>query len=327
MPISSLRTVRFTVRLANLLAFAPAAAVCAPSAQSLLNQGLHFADLYNWYAARPYFEQARRMFEATGDKRNALYAHCGAIRAGAEPAPITEISDRLGQELARNPLLQSDRQLRVFCLAIKGDFDGEIDSAAMRRDWEEVRALAGELGSAKWRHRARGQLGFADFYDGDVAGAQRNVAAALVGATETKDIGAQIFFLSTIAAAYQNQGMEAQAGGFADRAIALASANPDAGYPIVAHDMRLRALLNTGQTQTARSELAKILVRPELRPSSVDCPFRFHLPRPTLPRRRPPLKPLTQTFMPASKLLRKKPVSGNRNAGPYSNLPKEHPSP
>ena len=70
----------------------------------------------------------------------------------------------------------------MFCLVVKGELDGEIDSAAMRRDWTEVSSLAGELGNAKWRYRAQGQLGFADFYDGDLPGAQKNVAEALIGA-------------------------------------------------------------------------------------------------------------------------------------------------
>jgi len=65
MPISHLRTVGLNVRLGNLLVFIAAAGIAAPSPQSLLDQGLHFADLYNWYAARPYFEQAQRMFKAS----------------------------------------------------------------------------------------------------------------------------------------------------------------------------------------------------------------------------------------------------------------------
>jgi tetratricopeptide (TPR) repeat protein len=153
----------------------------------------------------------------------------------------------------------------MFCVAIKGDFDGEIDSVAMRRDWEEVRVLAGELGSAKWVYRAQAQLGFADFYDGNVSASQRNVAEALLGATQIKDVGAQIFFLGAIANGYLNQGMADKALGFADRAISLAAENPDAGYPARAHEIRLRALLREGQTQTAKSELAKIMARPEVR--------------------------------------------------------------
>jgi tetratricopeptide (TPR) repeat protein len=270
MAISNLRTVGFKVRLWNLLIITTAAAVGAPSPQSVLDQALHFADFYNWYAARPLFEQARRLFDAVGDNRNSLYARCGAIRAGAEPAPITGLSYRLGRELVSNPLLQSDKELRMFCLAIKGDFDGEIDSAGMRRDWEEVRTLAAKLGSAKWEYRAQAELGFADFYDGDVSASQRNVAAALLGATQINDVGAQIFLLGAIANGQVNQGMADQGLGFADRAISLAAANPDAGYPFLAHTVRLFALLHKGQAETAKSELAEIMERPEVRTNEAE---------------------------------------------------------
>ena len=165
-------------------------------ADALLQRALYFSDLYNWHAARPYFTKSQRMYEAAGDKRNALYARLGAIRAGAEPAPLIKQSFMLGQELAANPLLQSDKELRMFCLIVKGDFDGESDTPAMRSDWTEVASLAQSLGNTKWQYRAQGQLGFADFYDGDLPGAQRNVAQALIGATKAGDIGGQIFYLS-----------------------------------------------------------------------------------------------------------------------------------
>jgi hypothetical protein len=99
MAISYLRTIRLNVRFGNILVITTAAAIGAPSPRSLLDQALHFADFYNWYAARPLFEQARRLFEAAGDGRNALYARWGAIRAGTEPAPITELSTGLGESL------------------------------------------------------------------------------------------------------------------------------------------------------------------------------------------------------------------------------------
>ena len=76
-------------------------------AEALLQRALHFADLYNWHASRSYFTRAQELFEASGDKRNALYAHIGAIRAGANLTPITELSYGLAQELATNPVLQS----------------------------------------------------------------------------------------------------------------------------------------------------------------------------------------------------------------------------
>ena len=82
-------------------------------ADAQLQRALYFSDLYNWRAARPYFIKSQQMFEAAGDKRNALYARLGAIRAGAEPAPLLKLSYMLDQELAANPLEYSVRLLFV----------------------------------------------------------------------------------------------------------------------------------------------------------------------------------------------------------------------
>ena len=59
----------------------------------------------------------------------------------------------------------------------------EIDSVAMRRDWEEVRSLASELGSVKWEYRAQAQLG-RELGDGRQAEAELATAADLVPAGE-----------------------------------------------------------------------------------------------------------------------------------------------
>jgi CHAT domain-containing protein len=163
--------------------------------------------------------------------------------------------------------LQSDKELRMFCLIVKGDFDGESDTPAMRRDWTEVASLAQALGNTKWQYRAQGQIGFADFFDGDLPGAQRNVAQALIGATKTGDIGGQIFYLSTTASGLVLQGMNDQANEYASRAIAIAEANPDAGYPIIAHQARLSAMVQLGQVAAAQEQLKKLLARPEAQAS------------------------------------------------------------
>ena len=238
-----------------------AAASANDEAETTLLRALYFADLYNWHAARPYFTKAQQLFETADDRRNSLYAHLGAIRAGADPTPITELSYRLAQELATNPILQSDKELRMFCLIVKGDFDGEIDVPAMRRDWTEVAALATEMANAKWQYRAQGQLGFADFYDGDLASAQRNVGAALIAATKAGDVGAQIFYLSATANGLLSQRMNDQAIIYAERAITIAEANPDAGYPVVAEHLRLLAMIQAGRIEGARTELNSLLIR------------------------------------------------------------------
>ena len=262
------RTPRILLLVVGLLVAASGSAVLTDdTADTLLQRALYFSDLYNWRAARPYFTRSQEMFEAVGDKRNALYARLGAIRAGAEPAPLPRLSYMLDEELAANPLLQSDKELRMFCLIVKGDFDGESDTPAMRRDWTEVASLAQALGNTKWQYRAQGQLGFADFYDGDLPGAQRNVAQALIGAMKTGDIGGQIFYLSTTATGLVLQGMNDQATQYANRAIAIADANPDSGYPIIAHQARLSAMVQAGQVAAAQEEIKKLLSRPEAQAS------------------------------------------------------------
>jgi hypothetical protein len=264
---STRRVLRAILVLAILVTASSSAVLADDTADTLLQRALYFSDLYNWRAARPYFSKSQQMYEAAGDKRNALYARLGAIRAGAEPAPLIKLSYMLGQELAANPLLQSDKELRMFCLIVKGDFDGESDTPAMRSDWTEVASLAQPLGNTKWQYRAQGQLGFADFYDGDLPGAQRNVAQALIGATKAGDIGGQIFYLSTTAGGLVLQGMNDQANLYAIRAIAIAEANPDAGYPIIAHQARLSAMVQAGQVTAAQEELKKLFARPEAQAS------------------------------------------------------------
>ena len=250
-----------------MVATSGSAALADDTADTLLQRGLYLSNLYNWRAARPYFTKSQQLFEAAGDKRNALYARLGGIRAGADSAPIPELSYMLDQELAANPLLQSDKELRMFCLIVKGDFDGESDTPAMRRDWTEVISLARALGNTKWEYRAQGQLGFADFHDGDLPSAQRSVAQALIGATKIDDIGGEIFYLSATAYGLTKQGMNNQAIQYADRAIAIADANSDSGYPIVARQARLLAMVQGGQVGAAKEELKKILDRPETQAS------------------------------------------------------------
>jgi CHAT domain-containing protein len=265
--VSRRRFLRIILVLATLVTASSSAVLADETADTLLQRALYFSDLYNWRAARPYFTKSQQMYEAAGDKRNALYARLGAIRAGAEPAPLIKLSYMLDQELTSNPLLQFDKELRMFCLTVKGDFDGESDTPAMRRDWTEVASLAQSLGNRKWQYRAQGQLGFADFYDGDLPGAQRNVAQALIAATKAGDIGGQIFYLSTTASGLVLQGMNDQANLYAIRAIAIAEANPDAGYPIIAHQARLSAMVQAGQVTAAQEELKKLFARPEAQAS------------------------------------------------------------
>ena len=153
------------------------------SAPDLLHHALYLAELYNWADAGPEFSQAEKLFVAAGDQRNALYARLGRLRSNVEQGTLPAISTQLAAELETNSLLLNDKQLRMFCLIVKGDVDSELNSNAMRHDWEQVQALARELGNTRWQYRSLAQLGLVAFYDGDLATARKNVGSALAAAT------------------------------------------------------------------------------------------------------------------------------------------------
>jgi tetratricopeptide (TPR) repeat protein len=196
----------------------------------LLKNALHLGDLYNWADAAPLFAAAEQLYAARGDNRDVLFAHLGQIRSTMEQLSLPAVSEELGTELDKNPLLQSDKELRLFCLMVLGDIDGELDAAPMRRDWEAALKLAQDLGDKKLENRASGELGFALFLEGDMTSARQKVAGALVGAMMFGDIGAQIRYLAAVGHAYVQLGSYDDALGYFDKALKIAAANPDAGW-------------------------------------------------------------------------------------------------
>ena len=244
--------------IALFLVIAPIQAFEDSNAQ-LLKRALYFADLYNWRAAAPLFRQAEKSYREAGDQRNTMWAYVGTLRT-PPGLSVGERSHRLADLLDSDPLLSQRTPLRLFALTVKGDLDGEIDQSAARRDWLEVESLAKELNDKKWVARAEGQLGFADYYDGDLSSAQKKVAAALIGTIANKDVGGQIFFLSTIASGYSLQHLLPDvASGYAKKAIDLATKNPDAGPPVIANVVLVGSLVDSGKILEARQMVDHLL--------------------------------------------------------------------
>src|SRR5450759_4388151 len=135
-------------------------------AKELLARALRLADLYNWADAAPAFTEAEQLFLAAGDQRNALYSKLGRIRSNIErdQQTLPMVSAQLAESLEDDPLLQHDKELRMFCLIVKGDIDTETNTGAMRQDWEQVQTLAHDLGDMKWQYRALAQLGIEAVY-------------------------------------------------------------------------------------------------------------------------------------------------------------------
>jgi len=232
-------------------------------AKELLARALHLADLYNWADAAPPFSEAEQLFAGAGDQRNALYARLGRIRSNIErdQQTLPLVSNQLAEALADDPLLQNDKDLRMFCLIVKGDIDTEINTGAMRFDWEQVEALAQGLGDTKWQYRALAQLGIAAFYDADLETAGNDVRIALAEATTAGDVGAQVRILTILGNGLVLSKMYEQALPYLEKAISIASAIPDSGYQFGAQEFRLDALIGLRQFDTAQRIIEDVLMR------------------------------------------------------------------
>ena len=232
-------------------------------AKELLARALHLADLYNWADAAPAFAESEQLFARAGDQRNALYAKLGRIRSNIErdQQTLPLVSAQLAEALEDDPLLQNDKQLRMFCFIVKGDIDTEINTGAMRQDWQQVKTLALGLGDTKWQYRALAQLGIAAFYDADLETAGNDVRTALAEATSAGDVGAQIRVLTILGNGLVLSKMYEQALPYLEKAISVASAVPDSGYQFAAQEFRLDALIGLRQFDTAQRIIEDLLTR------------------------------------------------------------------
>src|SRR5438046_2314637 len=265
----NLRTILISTFLCAALLASARAQTSSDDPDVLLRQALHLGDLYNWADAAPMFTEAEQLYSARGDNRNARYAHFGRIRSTMEQLTLPEVSEELGAELDQNLLLQSDKQLRLFCLMVLGDIDGEIDAAPMRRDWEAALKLAHEIGDKKLENRASGELGFALFLEGDMTAARQKVAGALMGAMTLGDTGAQIRYLAAVGHAYVQMGSYDDALGYFDKALKIAAVNPDAGYQFVVNEGRLQAFRGMGKLDAAEQLANEIIAEARSRQKHV----------------------------------------------------------
>src|SRR5580704_3865230 len=232
-----------------------------PQPKELLARAVHLSDLYNWDDAGPLFADAERLFVGDGDQRNALYAKLGRIRSNIDrdQQTLPTVAAQLEEALDDDPLLQNDKELRMFCFIVKGDIDTETNTGAMKQDWVQVQTLAKELGNRKWQYRALAQLGIAAFYDGDLDTARKDAGGALVAATTAGDVGAQIRILTILATGLNETMMYEQALALVDNAIKIATATPDTGDQFTARALRVNILIGLGQLDAAQRAVEELL--------------------------------------------------------------------
>jgi len=224
------------------------------NASDSLRKADHYANLYNWPSAKPLFLAADRGLPHGSPEQ--LHAHLGYLRATMEARSLPELSNYLGT-LLHSPEIASNPRLRLWCLAIKGDVDGEMDSASARADWEEAHRVATKLGDKQWQSRSLAEAGFNAYLQGDIATGRRTVAAGLGMAHQTGDIGAEIRYLSAIGTGIEWNGAYQEALGYFQKALLLAKQNPDVGYQFLTMAGEIDTLIKEAHFKEAEDLLQK----------------------------------------------------------------------
>jgi len=222
--------------------------------QAILGIADHFYWLNNGPAAAPLYARAEQLFLERGDARNELHAKVGRLRSEAETTSFVDLSRFLNEQL-QNPIVQSDKKLRLWCLIAKGYTDIEIDYRATKRDWLEAQEIATELGEKQWANRASGELGLIAFLEGSPGRAARLLGSALLSTMASGDTGGQIRFLELIGRGFEEVNRHTEALRFFERAIKLADAEKDSGLPFMAYEGKARALVALGKPQEAKAVL------------------------------------------------------------------------
>ncbi len=212
-------------------------------AGDLLRTADRLADAGNWAAAREPYAQAEQLFRAQGDKRNELYAKFGRLHRDVEAGSYSQVLREVQADLS-NPVVQKDPSLKIRALSLKGTIDLNLNTAAAKIDYSEIRDLARSIGDVKWENRAAGELGIIAGLNGDLGTAGVALFGTINKAAELHDLAAQMNFSIWLANGMAVNGMADRALKVLDKAVDAARNDPGAGIPIQLHIARVRALVN-----------------------------------------------------------------------------------
>ena len=212
---------------------------------------------HNLPASSPLYERAEELFEQSHDDRDALYAKIGLIRSQLQ-MPFGEMSDYLAAQL-KTPLVEHDPALRLFCLGIKGDADLEVKAGPARKDWEEAKSLAEQLGDKQWANRAAGELGLVNFLEGNYHQASYLVGHTLLAAIRDGDVGTQVRYLEIIGNGLNGLNRPSEGMTFFNRALDIADRDKDVGTPFMALEGKAEALLLLNHKDEAQALMERTL--------------------------------------------------------------------
>jgi tetratricopeptide (TPR) repeat protein len=222
--------------------------------EALLTEANRLAWLFNWPKAEPLYIRAEQLFKENGDTRNETYSRVGRIRAQSETMSWVDVSEILGKELGL-PVVKNDKKLKLWCLAAKGYTDLEINPASAKRVWTEAQGIAHDLGERELEARAKGELGFVAFLEGNTRRAAIMVGDAFLSAKASGDTGNQVRLLEMLGNGFNEAKRYEEALTFFERAIKTSNSNPDAGFPFMAYEGESQALAGQGKMASAKDNL------------------------------------------------------------------------
>lgn len=240
----------FLVVATTLLVGPAATARAQPSVVDRLNEADRLAWLTDWYTAEPIYASAEKAATAIHDRRNALYAKFGRLRGEMQRLPLADVSREIASDL-ESPLVIRDLRLRLRALTVKGDIDLEWDVDAAQQSWQQAQLVARQLGDKGWENRAVGELALVAFLKGKTGDASTMVQQALRVATESGDVGGQLRYMGAIGNGLLMAGSPTVAMGYTDRALQLAAAHPETGFPFVMYSTKVLTLLALGKHEEA----------------------------------------------------------------------------
>jgi CHAT domain-containing protein len=226
----------------------------------LLSQADRLAEQGNWYKAAPLYAKAEEEFQRAGDRRNELHARFGRLHREAESGSYRTTRAQVVRDIA-DPLVESDPQLKIQALALLGNIDLNLDTAAAGDDWRQLLAVATAAGDRKWQNRANGELGLVAALSGNIGAAGAALYQAVVKAEQLGDVSAAVSFSTWLANGMSVNGMADRASQLLERVEELARKTGYSEMPLQFSIAKVRALLQVAEPQRAsgREEAKKLL--------------------------------------------------------------------
>jgi hypothetical protein len=212
------------------------------TAAELLIQADRLADQGSWAKAQPLYARAEAEFHRVGDSRNEVYARLGRLHGDVQAGSYRATREQVVQILAET-YVQNDLQLKIRALALLGNIDLNLNTAAAEADWKAALDTATAAGDDRWQNRAQGELGLVAGVNGNLGAAALALFQAITRAEQLGDVSSAVYFATWLANGMSVNGMADRALPLLDEATELARKNGYSELPFQLAIAKVRALL------------------------------------------------------------------------------------